>query len=209
MQARLRSLSNDSGSTFITNEDLKDWINEGYTDLVTREQLLVAESAKAMGDSGTSVANGTFDLPTDFLAVVGFRVGTADVDFVDDSYFWDYTDAGTTPITTFARIWNSKIELYPKPSSGTSVTLRYVKQPADLSAGGDTPAIPTNLHPKLVYYAAARMKMKEGDGQAAEMYLMSYERNLRDPDHRQGLIPGPLVIQMAPGPFDTSETTHA
>lgn len=197
----MRALLEDSSGTYIADGELEDWINEAYLDIAARERLLTAETSGTT--SGNSIA-----LPDTFVSVITLRLGTTDVQFVDDDTWWAYSDQASSPDTTLGRVFNETIELYPTPSTGTAYKIRYVKKPTALSAGADVPAIPEELHKKLVFYAVSRGKLKEGQEGMSDRYMAMYEEGLASLNSRSRVVPGPLFITMSGGPFDTIDSTH-
>lgn len=128
--------------------------------------------------------------------------------FVDDDLWWAYSDDAADPEVTLGRVFNETIELYPTPEVGTAYKIRYVKKPTALSAGGDAPAIPEELHKKLVFYATSRGKLKEGQEGMSDRYMAMYEEGLAPLNSRSRVVPGPLTITMERGPFDTFDSAH-
>lgn len=205
IRSRIRAVARDSSNTFHTDPIIDDLVNEAYLDLVARLGLIHSEQSKNMGDSGTSVANGTIDLPTDYIRVLTLRLGDDDVQFVDDEVFWSHYDVGSSPSNTLGRVFNDKIEMYPLPASGQATKLRYIKKPTALSAGADSPSIPEELQSKIVDYARAHVKYKEGEFGAGDRYLAMYEDNLPPLPHLQRRLPGPIVLSPSGSYFEASE----
>lgn len=208
MRARVFAVVEDSSQSYVTQGEVDDWLNEAYLDIVARLKLLTTEQSSTMGSAGTSVANGTIDLATDAISVLSVRLGTDDARFVDDELFWSYEDEGGVPENTFFRVFNDKIELYPKPSDGQAFRVRYVKKPTALSLGTDSPAIQEELQKKMVRYAQAHARLKEGHEGQSDRYMAMYEDGLPPLTPRNRMTPGPLVMQVAGGPWDTSEARH-
>lgn len=201
LRSRVRALLEDSAGNYIVDGEIDDWLNEAYLDISARERLLHAETSGTT--SGNSIA-----LPSTFVSVISLRLGTTDVHFVDDDLWWAYSDEAADPDTTLGRVFNETIELYPTPTTGTAYKIRYVKKPTALSAGADVPAIPEELHKKLVFYATSRGKLKEGQEGMSDRYLAMYEEGLSPLNSRSRVVPGPFNITMQAGPFDTSESAH-
>lgn len=199
---RVRDIIEDSGGTFITDAEITRYLNEGMLDLAARLRLLQAESSGTT--SGSSIS-----LPADFVAAISLRLGTDDVEFVDDDTFWMSSDDGTTPVRTLGRVFNDTIELYPTPSTGTAYKLRYSKKPTALATGTDTPALPEELHRKLVFYAASLVRLKEEAEGHADRYMAMYEDGLPALSPRERIIPGPITLSFVAGPFDNpNEHVH-
>lgn len=208
MRDRARSVVRDTAKEFITDADLTAWINEAYLDLVTRFGLLKKEFSIAMGAAGTSVVDGTVDLPADFIAMTKLRLAGETGFPVSDDDWWMYSDGDADPSPPVFRVFNEKLEIFPAPSTGTAIRLRYVYQPTALAASDSIPAVSEELHHLLIRYAQAQAKYKKHEFEAGDRYLQMYESGMRDARPRDREMPGPLVMTMEGGPFDHSEATH-
>lgn len=207
--SRVRNSLEDSAGGYITDGEITDWLNEAYLDIAARQGLLQATLSTTMGAAGTSVANGTIDLPDDFLVIIGLRLGgDTNTRLVDDNEFWAHYDDGASPIDTLYRVYNDKIELYPAPTSGTEVSLRYTRKPVPLSAGSDEPAIPEPEHKRMVRYAQAHGMRKEEREGLSDRYLAEYEEGLPALNSRARMLPGPFTLSFVPGPFDRVDSRH-
>lgn len=142
-------------------------------------------------------------MPADCVQVLSLRLGSDDVEFVDDATWNAYSDATGYTSHTLGRVFGSTIELYPTPSAGTSYAIRYAYVPLALAQPEDEPEIAANLQPRLVQYTLAMCKYKEGEPGEGDRYLSLYEAGLPAPP--LGSLtqrPGPLSIGFAEGPFD-------
>lgn len=207
--SRVRNSIEDSAGNYITDGEITDWLNEAYLDIAARQGFLQATLSTTMGAAGTSVANGTIDLPSDFLVLSNLRLGTETrTRLVDDDEFYANYDEDTVPTETLYRIFNDKIELYPRPDTGTAVTLRYSRKPTALSAGADVPAIPETEHKRMVRYAQAHAMRKEEREGLSDRYLAEYEEGLPALNSRSRMLPGPFTLTMPAGPFDLTDAKH-
>lgn len=68
------------------------------------------------------------------------------------------------------------VALYRQPTAATTLNVTYAQAPAPLVNPGDTPAIPTEYHPRLVDYGIYRMRQVEGAQELAKAlkYLDSF-----------------------------------
>lgn len=207
--SRVRNSIEDSDGGYISDGEITDYLNEAYLDITARQGFLQTTLSTTMGAAGTSVANGTIDLPTDFIALHNLRLGTETrTRLVDDDEFYLNYDEDTVPTETLYRIFNDKIELYPRPASGTAVVLRYSKKPTALSAGADVPAIPETEHKRMVRYAQAHAYRKEEREGLSDRALAEYEEGLPALNSRARMLPGPFTLTMPPGPFDVVSAKH-
>jgi hypothetical protein len=201
MKARVYYVLRDSEKSFVSDTSVGDWLNEAYLDLVARLRLLEKEA------TGTTGAGGTLALPADFLELTSFDV--ADVNgnyyrarFSDNDVFDSWRLDEDEPEAQLARIFNGTIETYPVAAS-VGYVLRYVYKPTALSAGGDIPAIPEELHVRLVNYARAHAKYQEGELDEGDRYMAMYTEGLPGaPLTSHRLRPGPFDLVPQPGYFD-------
>jgi hypothetical protein len=168
----------DSSKTFVLSVEVKGWINEAYLELVARQGLLRKPA------TGTTNADGEITLPSDFIKVDSFWVATDDPELNespvvarDDIFLWHRNNTSSPDVTLY-RIFNGTIETYPVAES-RSYVLEYVYKPTALSAGSDVPVIPEELHVKLVNYARAHAKWKEGEQTEGDRYMGLYLDGLR------------------------------
>ncbi len=199
----------DDQKSFVLNSEVDTWLNESYLDLAARLRLTVKEK------TGTTAADGTIALGTDaadfielrWLKVTPSSGSTAEerLTYVDDDVYDSYKDTETVPGTDIFRIFAGKIETYPVQVS-RPYRMRYVFKPTALSAGADVPAIPEELHIRLINYARAQAKWKEGDSLEGDRYFAFYERGLPDaPRASRRERPGPFSMVPVPGVFDEGE----
>lgn len=206
MISRVRSVTNDSAGTFESDNDITDWLNEAQRDLSHRLPLVQAETTGTW--AGTSLA-----LPATLTDIISFRLVDDDVQFVDNADWWTNYDDEGDPDPSIGRVFNGAIEVYPTPAAGTAYALRYYKEPADLSAGADVSTLPLELHMRMVRYAQAMAKLKEGDIGMHREYMAMYEGSGRmqlpkSDLGRARIQPGPITIQMEAGPFDRIDSRH-
>lgn len=203
LEASVYAVLRDSSKTFVLSTEAKEWLNEAYLDIVARQSLL----RKAA--TGTTNADGEITLPSDFIRVDSFWVATDNAETNEapvvarDDIFLSHRNNTTTPDVTLYRIFNGTIETYPAAVS-RSYVLEYVYKPTALSAGSDVPAIPEELHVKLVNYARAQAKWKEGEQTEGDRYMSLYLDGLRRtaPVAADRENPGPIDFVPQPGYWD-------
>lgn len=193
----------DTDREFVTNLDVRAWLNQAQRDLAQRLQLFEATAA------GVADTN-TLALPADFLDVQQVIIGAADapVVFVDDDEYLKWaasSSAALPPQGTVARISGTNIEVYPTPSDAW--TLRYVSAPTDLSADGDESPMPTELEWKMVHFAVAQGYYKESEPGMGDRFMDMYQAGL--PGALMGggrRFPGPMQLSMEPTHWDMQGT---
>lgn len=192
----------DTERVYVKVEEVQTWLNEAYLDICVRLGL-TEESA-----SGTTTATGTVALPADFVRLLAFYVDTEDsaqkerVEMVNDDIFLNWENSAYSPGTTIGRIFEGNIETYPAVVSD-GYTLEYIEKPIALAAAADTPVVPEELHIRLVNYARAHAKWKEGELEEGNLYWMLYLDNLpQAPDARERKTPGPITVVPQIGYWD-------
>jgi hypothetical protein len=203
LRRRVFSVLRDSEKSFTEDQDVEDLLNEAYLDLTARLRLLRKEA------TGTTSSTGTVALPTDFIEPVWFSVlpsSSSDnhvvVEFTDDAVFDSWRLSESEPSNVLGRIYNGTIETYPVVVS-LAYTLRYVYTPTTLDSVGDSPLIPAELQVRMVNYARAHCKYKEGEMAEGDRYLSMYEDGLPTaPLGARRERPGPFNLTLVPGVFD-------
>jgi hypothetical protein len=211
MTSRVRSVVRDADSLFITDNDITDWLNEGAGDLASRLDILRKEVTGSMsGSPGNTIA--LPPTPTDqepVLRITMLRLATVEVEFVDDDTWYAYSDSGFNLPHTIGREFGGTVYVYPTPSTGTTYSLQYSYLPQALSAGADISPLPCQFHMKLVRYAQAQAYYKLDEMGRADRAMANYEQGLPPVDlGGVKLVPGPVVLQMTPGPFDLDDEQH-
>ena len=195
MRSRVRSVMRDTAGTFITDTEIDEWINEAALDLAVRLKLLQDEA------TGTTTGS-TIALPANFLSLMGLRLATKDVAFVDPETWWGWSNGGGSPPRTLGRIFEGNLELYPTPDTGKAYALRYVRTPLAITTSQDS-ELPESLHVKHVHYARAHAKLKDDRADEGDRYLALYEANLPAPSREKDrLFPTPGGFVPVAGPFD-------
>lgn len=204
LEASVYAVLRDTSKTFVLSTEVKEWINESYLDIVARTGLLRKEA------TGTTSSVGEITLPSDFVQVTSFWVATDDTNVnvspeaTRDEIFLSHRNNTTDISTTLYRIFNDTIETYPEAQS-VSYVLEYVYKPTALSSGSDVPLIPEELHVKLVNYARANAKWKEGEDTEGDRYYALYRDGLplAAPDAGRRNNPGPIDLVPVPDYWDS------
>lgn len=210
----VRAVIRDTDGNFVADTDILMWLNEAYLDLGARLRLFRAET------TGTLDSEGTVAVPNGFIELVYATVQERDedtaqtkIDFVDDVVFDSYRlsgDPGTTdnpgtatwPGVVIGRIFAGTLETFPVCAS-QAYTLRYVYTPDELDVSGSNPASPAELDIRLVNYARAHAKYKEGELPEGDRYMRLFAEGL--PTQPRAMMrerPGPSALTPAPSYFD-------
>jgi hypothetical protein len=193
----------DSEKAFVIQEEVEDWINEAIVDLNSRLRILRKET------TGTTSSTGTITLPTDYVETVWLSVLPSSlsdaqtvVEFTNDEVFDSYRLPAKLPANQLARVYGGTLETYPVVES-QAYTWRYVYKPPVLDSAADSTTLPAELDVRIVNYARAHGKYKEGEIDEGDRYLALYESYLPSPSIA-GLRerPGKLGLVPVPGVFD-------
>jgi hypothetical protein len=201
LRAKVRDVLRDDAASdsdrFVQNSEIDGWLNEAALDIAWRTRTFRREET-----STWSAATKLPTLPTDFVSVLQLRLGTDDVEFVDDQLFWDWKDSTGTPAHPLGRVFGQTMEVYPSPVAGTAYALRYVARPAVLDSDADQPDIPQTWQLKMVRYAQAMAQTALHEFADADRYMALYEAGLPARPNNEKNMPGPLQLSPAMGPFD-------
>lgn len=197
LRDRVFTVLRDSERAFVLEGDIDYWLNEAYIDLNARLRLKQTEQ------TGTLSSDGALTLPTDFVEIISLWVGGTKVTFVDDAVFESWSEQGNEPDALLGRVFAGVIETWPAQES-EDYTLRYVSRPTMLVIDSDQPtAITPELAVRLVMYARAEAKEKEGEYNEAVDYRNQYLEGIPGRPrvgHRMrpaqvNLIPEPTVFE--------------
>lgn len=111
-----------------------------------------------------SAGTTSYALPADFARLVSLRDATKHPGTLEeiDPTELDDLDASTGTPAAFA-VDGQNLSLWPTPSAGGSLTLRYWATPAGMSADGDIPAMAADYVDVLVTYTRAKLFRLEDD----------------------------------------------
>ena len=162
LMTKCRERTDMVNSTFVTDSELKGWINIGMCEL---HEILVnvfeAYYVKNTGEDPFLTSQGYADytlpgdnpgtLPTDFYKVVGVDLSMGAgfegsiVVYRMRPYSFQERDAYSNPLMTSARSTNTfynirgnQIHFIPKPSIGAKVRLHYIPEPVQFVESGTT-----------------------------------------------------------------------
>jgi uncharacterized protein DUF6682 len=187
---RVRTVLRDETGDFVDDDDIIAWLNEAYTDIVSRTRALQSEK------TGTTSAGNTIAFPAgadpELYNSFSLALAGEEVTFVDNEVWEHWRDEGGDPGVILARIWNRNFELFPTPTTGTAYTLRYEQLPPPLVTGDDQHLLPGHLERKLIEYARAQAKYKDGEPAMGDRYLGMYEEGLPPGADGRARLHGPM-----------------
>jgi hypothetical protein len=126
------------------------------------------------------------NLPTEFLKMAGspYNATTGDVyDFLSLAEAIPWISQSATPsnvgLFTLKRIsWIQNQDLYVNPSLAGTLTVPYVKYPADLSADGDSSTIEDSVIDLVIMKAAADALLKTRQAQELSILVKQIETKI-------------------------------
>lgn len=192
---QVRSHARDDDGTYVTDADITAAINTAYADIASRVEIF---EQQATGTTSTTIT-----LPTapELIEIYTLQLDGDPVEFVTDTVWESWSDAGDSPDHTLGRIFDDVIELYPTPSSAAYV-LRYKRLPTALVDGSDVVEMPGHLVRKLIYYGRFEALMKQGRSQDAAPWLGMYEDGLPAPSSGTERNMVGAHVSFAPNSFD-------
>lgn len=140
----------------------KAWINDAYLEICDEYEWPFLE-AVATGNGTVAVT----DLKT-VLWVVDTTNNVA-LDFLDRRTIVDQVDANLTTVGTpsYWYLNDTTVAVYPVGST-TALSVKYIKVPVVLSAGGDTPVVPARYHQAIIDGAVRRALLDTNNAEDAK-----------------------------------------
>jgi hypothetical protein len=179
IQLNVSELFGDLAKAQVTDAFIMHWANEANNDIARKTECL-QEIAQINVVAGT----GNYPLPIDFIkekrvTLDGKLIRRATLEYAD-RYYPD-RDANVyngTPHSYY--FFENNIYLLPPPAtSGTNnLDFWYIRYPAVLTAGGDTPEIPEQFHDDIVQYCYARALQHDESFTAAVEAMRAYEARI-------------------------------
>ena len=179
IQSRVKNLFGDTAGAQITDAMILDWINDGQTDICRKAECLE-------GVQSQSIVAGTeaYNYPTDFikeqaLKVDGIKLSRLTLPSIDMLYPDRAADTYRgSPLYYFHH--NRQFKLYPLPAtSGTNnLVVWYIRYATTLTAGGNTPEIPSIYHEDLVRFCLWHALEQDEQWTPAQAAKQDYETRL-------------------------------
>lgn len=154
---------------------VKKWVKQGHLEIDTRLRW-------TRGTDTFDTVNGTVSYtPTttnrNIVAVVYDSTEVLEeIDF--QHYLRKYSDSQATSDPDHYAMWGGTMYLYPTPDDAKTVTLYVIELPTELSADGDIPTIPPELHWLIVDFALSKAYFHLQDINSATNYYAKFERDL-------------------------------
>lgn len=121
MLAKVRSLTNELETEFITDEEIVDAINDKQRDILNERLWTFNEIER----SDSSITNQfEYNIPSRIKTLHTVRFDTEPLRKIGEARWevlhWDTDQSASEP--THCAIWNNKIRVYPRPSTGAAAT---------------------------------------------------------------------------------------
>ncbi len=181
--AASRDLLNEPGNTFISDTEIKRWVNQGMLYAVNSLENLEKEET-------ISVVSGTasYALPEDHQNTIDVQYQSNGHNrylvYIEPREYRAVTKVQTTSMPTSYTVYGNKLYVYKTPS-GTSGTLshRYTAVPQELVDDIDVPYNGVSMlypyHLDLVSYVAYHGEAKKGNLDTSLYYKKIFEENVR------------------------------
>lgn len=180
MRNYVRRLLNEEGESdgFYSDSELTDYINEAYRELIRifPADKIGFELTELIDSETYSTTDGIETLPSDYDRAIYIKYGSYYCTFIssegqhlisDDPW---YEAVAVEPVSY---IDGGSLYVKPAPASATTLVLKYVKTPAELSGDSDTPDIKEIYHEMICLGALERCKVKDNEFEEANY---SYSR---------------------------------
>lgn len=178
--ADLKRTFGDESGVQITDPDIVRWVNEAQIEIVSKNQILVADATTP------SVAN-QYDYDVSALNIQSIHsihysgtklIGVSFNDF--ESRYLDNdpnrTQAGTPEV--WAR-WGNSLSLYPTPSSaGDPIKIYYYGLPTTVDQLTDMLSVPDNYYPRVLEYVLSKAYEMDENFAAADNKLNRFDSNM-------------------------------
>lgn len=185
MRTYVRRILNEEGESdgFFTDDEINDYINEAYMELVRIFPLdmFAKEMPELFSSQSYTSADGIETLPSDYDRTVYVKYGNyycshidADGQHLIDDDPW-YEAVAVEPVSY---IDGTSLYVKPAPSSSTTIVLKYIQIPTELSADSDEPVIKDNYHEMICYGASERAKIKDNEFEEGAYHFQRMKKKM-------------------------------
>lgn len=170
----------DHGFTDLQATRLTGLINDAYYDVCSREPWPFLEAQ--VSNITTTAGSADITEPSDFGQVQSIVIDSQGIALVPKRWEWinqNYTGALTsTGVPLYYYFVGDQIKLYPVPDAAYTLTLQYLRYPTPLSAGLDTPILPTRHHRIILLGALVSAYNMEDSGDEADRFEKQFEKRI-------------------------------
>ena len=163
--SRVRSMlaePSDAPTKFWDDDEVKQWINEGYTNFCQDTKILRRRAYCEVGAGETEIT-----LPPEAIRI--YNVWFEDVDGNLHTLKRSKRDelitasGSSTAPTTYYITRRDVIHLYLAPSEGGKLYVDYAYVPPYLEEDNDEVAVPERFQPAIIHYACYQAMLKQKD----------------------------------------------
>lgn len=187
LKTRVAAMLDDSGFVYYTENEIKHALNVAQrlfcliTLCIERTVSFSLTNAQTFYEIDGQISDFIVPLRVSFSGARLKPYALHGLDMIDAT--WRVT-AGATPLR-YAQEGFNMLAIHPTPASGSnSLSIVYAAEPAELSAEGDTPEIPSEQHIFLQDAAFWLLRLKEG-GQELAAAVKYLKRFLEAAEHYQ------------------------
>jgi hypothetical protein len=175
MRSDVRSLIAETSTTYITNSEVDNWINQGMYEV----SLMVCDDLlwelQTSGTQAIAVGDTTYTIPTDMVRITSAYNGSYEYTICSptEALAFRLDDDFTGGDTTRPYLWidANQINIYPTPTATGTLTVFYIKRPATLSSTSAECSLNKMLHHLIVYYAVAKCALKIRAFDVTQQYM--------------------------------------
>lgn len=183
IRSRVQTRLGDTSGAEVTAAAILEWINDGAGEIARRTQQpqATASAPIVVGQAAYSISQFANDVmrlrkvELDGTVLEGLSSEDA------DTLLPNRNRAGqATGTPQWFEVWADTLTLWPPPASAGTLTLYYVKRPAQVAADLDVPGIPPHMHPDLLEYVVAQALESTGESAAADRKMSRFEQLSRE-----------------------------
>lgn len=170
----------DHGFEDLSDTRLTAFINDAYWDIASREPWPFLEAQ--VTNITTTAGSADITEPSDFGQVQSIVIDSQGITLQPKRWEWinkNYSGSlTTTGLPYYYYFIGNQVKLYPIPDAAYTLTMQYLSVPTALTAGSDTPILPTRHHRVIVLGALISAYNMEDDGESADRFEKQYEKRL-------------------------------
>lgn len=185
---RVRRQFGDTGSVVITDQAMYDWINDAMREIVLDQKLLRVKST-----SQTVIGQQNYGFPSDLLRLDHLSVNGEALDQTSTQEIGrtieNMDDSINYPRGVPSQYWvyGRELFLYPAPSSSTSMTIYYYRNPVEVTAMVNTPELPAEYDNRIIEYCLSQAAELDDDDTRAQLKRQQFDVGLdRTKDEQEG-----------------------
>jgi hypothetical protein len=179
LQARCRTRFRDPNQNIVTDTEWTDYLNDAYRDVIAASPHwpfleTVNCSALVVAANTRSVA-----LPTDVTRVLAVRNATDGFPMRPllsgtKQHLYLDPEQNMTGVPEWYRVIAGRIEVWPLPTTPTTLHVEYPAPPSLLAGASDEPVFPEQYHHILVEGALQRAYLDDGNLEQAAVHADQY-----------------------------------